>query len=229
MVSGKSMESFLAEKIADVVRYFEGEPTPDKMPAPSVFDLSSYHAVVNFMAYHMEDDAYSAEAEAFRRKAKWGLIYRKTMLSDLSALVGNGKPWDYKKPLLDRGILLEATKKDGSRFPCAPLPGDNQHLYFYDIWGNIHFGYVARKCGFWEKELLLGATIHDIGEEISWGESADDRVSIGVGFKIYDLGSANATTIHMAITDAIPEWTEGITKIKIEDLIIDNPKKSPVW
>ncbi|MDF9728323.1 polymorphic toxin type 44 domain-containing protein [Klebsiella pneumoniae] len=33
-----------------------------------------------------------------------------------------------------------------------------QHDYFYDVWSNIHYGYVGRSVGFSEAILLKGST-----------------------------------------------------------------------
>jgi Bacterial toxin 44 len=37
------------------------------------------------------------------------------------------------------------------------IPGDSDNEYFYDIWSNIHFGYVGRAAGFSGSVLQWGA------------------------------------------------------------------------
>lgn len=98
--------------------------------------------------------------------ADWGLLVRE-----------NG-PWDHK-PIIRK------------RFNPAN-PGGEQHfhhldgyLYFYDIWSNIHYGYVGRACGFSESELLDGAGLEQIGSDIVHGRRP--RASPGVqGMRAYD-------------------------------------------
>ena len=52
--------------------------------------------------------------------------------------------WDHKK------IIKKA-------FGDWSLDDAQKRLYFFDIWSNIHYGYVGVSCGFPEDDLLAGA------------------------------------------------------------------------
>jgi len=58
--------------------------------------------------------------------------------------VKTGGPWDHKK------IIKKA-------FGDWSLDDAQKRLYFFDIWSNIHYGYVGVSCGFPEDDLLAGA------------------------------------------------------------------------
>ena len=43
-----------------------------------------------------------------------------------------------------------------------------QYWYYYDVWGNIMFGYLGTAAGFSESELLSGAGLEQIGSNIGY-------------------------------------------------------------
>ncbi|SFQ79718.1 Zn-binding Pro-Ala-Ala-Arg (PAAR) domain-containing protein, incolved in TypeVI secretion [Pseudomonas sp. NFPP07] len=115
--------------------------------------------------------------------------------------VGQGRPWDHK-PILSRKYNGVVYHKQGD------------YDYFYDIWSNVHYGYVGMAGGLSERVLLDGAGLEQIGsdtyrkaEEVvfkpkeqwklpgphrsadidgmrAW-DDAPDRISIGIGIKLY--------------------------------------------
>lgn len=56
-----------------------------------------------------------------------------------------------------------------------------EHDYFYDVWSNIHYGYVGLSVGFSETRLLSGAAFEQ------WGgpDPIDDETAIKIGFKLF--------------------------------------------
>ncbi|QJQ20258.1 hypothetical protein HG549_10055 [Pseudomonas sp. SK] len=107
--------------------------------------------------------------------------------------VGQDRPWDHKKAIRQHfsGVWQKQGEVD----------------YFYDIWSNIHYGYVGRAGGLSEGVLLDGAGLEQIASDSirkvwDWDEHdgprryADidgmrawddigDRVSISIGIKLY--------------------------------------------
>jgi hypothetical protein len=72
--------------------------------------------------------------------------------------------------------------------------------YYYDIWSNIHFGYVGSAAGFTESELLDGAGAEQIISTLIGGglpektteglrgwDDEPDRVSVKTGIALFDL------------------------------------------
>jgi hypothetical protein len=54
------------------------------------------------------------------------------------------------------------------------VPGGLQHwhlygstVYFYEVWSNIHYGYVGRAAGFSQSTLLDGAGLEQVGSDLA--------------------------------------------------------------
>lgn len=65
-------------------------------------------------------------------------------LTTFKAWVGNRRPWDHK-----------ATMK--TRFGEWTADAQSKREYNFDIWSNVHYGFVGRACGFSEWTLKAGA------------------------------------------------------------------------
>jgi len=112
-----------------------------------------------------------------------------------------------------------------SHFTPAVSDGDQvwhryeDWLYFYDIWSNIHYGFVGAACGFTESELLDGAGWEQIGSDLarfSWPngtpgvegmrrfDDPSDRASIAIGMRLYPdatiAGVLRAVTTSSTVT-----------------------------
>ncbi len=101
--------------------------------------------------------------------------------------------------------------------------------YYYDIWGNIMFGYLGTAAGFSESELLEGAGLEQIGSDLRYcvrdllrGEPCTlpcrergvtglkawdhrpDRVTAKIGIRLWKQHDINVQTHHIvdAIVDA---------------------------
>jgi RHS repeat-associated protein len=68
-------------------------------------------------------------------------------------MVRPGGPWDPKAEIL-------------REFEDRQWVGE--YLYYYDIWGNLMFGYLGRAAGFTAFELLNGAGLVQIGSDIGY-------------------------------------------------------------
>ena len=62
-------------------------------------------------------------------------------------------PWDPKREIARRGNPRHSHQI-------------GEYWYYYDIWGNIMFGYLGTAAGFSELELLTGAGLEQIGSNI---------------------------------------------------------------
>ena len=136
--------------------------------------------------------------------------------------VGQNMEWDHKPKL--QTMYNGVWHKQG------------KYEYFYDIWSNIHYGYVGVAGGLSESVLLDGAGIEQIGSDLyrqvrdperfsgprktegvegmrAW-DDIPDRVSIVIGmnlYKEYPNGGLTAKIIMDSVL-AVPvrEWAKGI-------------------
>lgn len=135
--------------------------------------------------------------------------------------VGQNRPWDHKVTI-------------GQKFG-GPWQKQGQVDYFYDIWSNIHYGYVGRYGGLSEEVLLDGAGLEQVASDSlrkiqKWNErkgphrSADiegmrawddigDRVSISIGVKLFKQHPNGGITAKMVMGEvlALPRssWGDG--------------------
>lgn len=111
-----------------------------------------------------------AMAEA---KARWFLQVRQ------------GGPWDHK-PILNKMYMAMGTPPRPfgslSRALHFPIRGDLFHEYYYDIWSNIHYGYIGTKCGFDENTLQGGAAS---GLPGAGGNDEGDVISVKIGIDLW--------------------------------------------
>lgn len=147
-----------------------------------------------------------AMAEA---KIRWLLLVQK-----------NGR-WDHK-PILSK--MYEAMpippRPFGSldRWLHFPIRGGVFHEYFYDIWSNIHYGYVGTKCGFSEQMLQDGAAS---GLPFAGDNDEGDVISVRIGIELWRNCGLKLTADH--IRRAILAHTEDYIAARKRE--IDSGKK----
>ncbi|MGE1152306.1 polymorphic toxin type 44 domain-containing protein [Pseudomonas kitaguniensis] len=131
--------------------------------------------------------------------------------------VGQNRPWDHKPKI--RKLFGGFWQKQG------------KYDYFYDIWSNIHYGYVGRVAGFSESVLADGAGAEQIVSD-SWGKVSDltkppetrkhrgphraenvdglrawdddpDRISISIGIKLFNQHPNGGITAKMVMSEVL--------------------------
>lgn len=123
------------------------------------------------------------------------LTYPAAALLVWAEKVRQGGDWDHK-PII--------SQRFNGRNPSGE---QNWHLYgrtlyYYDVWSNIHYGYVGLAAGFSEGVLLDGAGLEQIGSTLArwqlpssdptvqglraW-DDPPDRVGIQIGMALYGL------------------------------------------
>ena len=127
------------------------------------------------------------------------LSYKAAALLIWAGKVGQNADWDHK-PIISHRF--------NQRNPTG-----NQHwhlyentLYYYDVWSNIHYGYVGLASGFSEAVLLDGAGLEQIGSTLLRGklptrdssvrglrawDDIQDRAGIKIGMQLYAQNPAN--------------------------------------
>lgn len=117
----------------------------------------------------------------------------KNLGGPLSSKLGN---WDHK-PYILNNYAPNGFTTIGSR------------TYRFDIWSNIHYGYVGRAAGFPGGELTGGAGVEQIGSNFASGnpsalslgadnlfaayDDPSDNAAIQIGVNLWDQGGLNMT------------------------------------
>jgi hypothetical protein len=131
-------------------------------------------------------------------------------------MVGQGRPWDHKPEILEKfanvavyRVINPVTGNEGSKYYHKYKNYD----YFYDIWSNIHYGYIGKSCGFSDSELLDGAGQEQLVSDLREGrvirekpENSDiksprrfdtitDRKMISLGIILFNKTAGDATKL----------------------------------
>ncbi|MGW0889842.1 polymorphic toxin type 44 domain-containing protein [Saccharopolyspora sp. NPDC002578] len=107
-----------------------------------------------------------------------------------------GAEWDHK-PLLEDKFGLDA--KEEFQFK---VPGEDRSAS-YDIWSNIHYGYVGRAAGIDAETLIEGASIGEgVGED-----DQGDQLTMRAGIEIYEKYGDDLTPeqFHTEVMKTIDE------------------------
>lgn len=99
------------------------------------------------------------------------------------------RPWDHKPLIRDklRHLAVERTHPQTHVIYKSYYHKYKDYDYYYDVWSNIHYGYVGLSVGFDEKTLLSGADLAQIIDSKGGNakDTGDDKTSIKIGFALY--------------------------------------------
>jgi hypothetical protein len=141
-------------------------------------------------------------------------------------------PWDHK-PML-REMLSIGSGWDDQYYP---IRGDENNEYFYDIWSNIHFGYVGASIGFSRETLQLFANLEKyappwlkpLARRIAGQYDPSDEISVNIGIDLWEGHGISLTTVdlHNAILARTPDYfiTQDINGNGIIDIDEIDPVK----
>jgi Bacterial toxin 44 len=95
-----------------------------------------------------------------------------------TALVYEGHSWDYKTKI--HGVAQKVS------FAALGHPGE--FLFYYSVWKNIHFGYIANAAGFPGGLAKLAATLDHKYVRKRGFSPESDVVAFDIGFDLYAEG-----------------------------------------
>ncbi|NDZ92837.1 hypothetical protein G3I13_19860 [Streptomyces sp. SID6673] len=119
--------------------------------------------------------------------------------------VAPSRPWDHKPILREEFGDTAEGDYDGDYY--FQEPGTNRQVY-YDIWSNVHFGYVGRAAGFDSETLMEG---QNFGPDFLTGQKARaDDISTEFGARLHDQYGPNMTEdqFNSAITGLVEQLAE---------------------
>lgn len=144
-----------------------------------------------------------------------GALGKPLALIEFAHRVRQGGEWDHK-PLLRDELELNPDGepgKTGDEDWHFPIRGNSQVEYNYDIWSNIHYGYVGSAAGFSSIELRGGAMVADGFKNIP----ADD-LSVQIGIELWEEHGENLTDEQLR--QAIIDQTDEYLKVQNEENIV---------
>lgn len=106
-------------------------------------------------------------------------IHRANAFVKWTEMVAQNNAWDHK-PIIAAKF---PTNGKSTRFHHKY----KEYEYYYDIWSNIHYGYVGVYCGFSKSVLLDGAGLEQIGSDLLRPQLPESRKEAnGSGLRQFD-------------------------------------------
>jgi hypothetical protein len=155
---------------------------PGVCPGHECQKYARYERTIGYIHREMVSNASSGITQILRELRGVGTFRYGGVDADLATavfggLVASRSVWDHK-PILARALNL-SDGPEGDYF--FPIEGDPGHEYYYDIWSNIHYGYVGSAAGFDAETLQVGpATAEGAGTN-----DAFDILSIRIGIDLW--------------------------------------------
>ncbi len=161
------------------------------------FDYSRFDQALAYMYQELTTNAQSKDAQAI----KDALNNRNQLLARTLWFnpVAKDHKWDHK-PILAKKLGL--IKPPDYWFP---IRGDSEHEWYYDIWSNIHYGYVGRAAGF------DAQTLQDYAASGAPGTGTNDEgdvLSVQIGIDLWDEYQLTLTQeqLHQAIISHLQDY-----------------------
>jgi len=151
-VSGEIIRRGPAPPIPPVVTYIHGEMVANAQGGTMEL-LQSLNWACYSCAWDGVPDWMPGVGEGRRGAAVADTAAKVEAFAIFGYMVRQGGPWDPKPDI-------------GKDYGFSQQIGD--YWYYYDIWGNIMFGYLGTAAGFSESQLLEGAGLEQIGSSTGY-------------------------------------------------------------
>ncbi len=117
--------------------------------------------------------------------------------------VAPGMDWDHKPLIAEDSTLKSLAVKRRLRAEEKSSPQSTRHFhkyknydYYYDVWSNIHYGYLGMVVGFDEDTLLDGSDLQQLLNSNTQGaDTSDDRTTMTLGIDLYKKFGKNAQNL----------------------------------
>lgn len=160
--------------------------------AQRIKQQNAYSALEEMERWQREGEALSGLQRLARDMARPDFMKiersaRRAALAGWAWLVREGGVWDHKPYFHKDGKMGDEFDSRG----VSAYPWHHKYQgyeYFYDIWSNIHYGYVGRFIGFSEDVLLDGAGLAQyLVDRMKSDVSPTDRSEVnGDGYRRFD-------------------------------------------
>ena len=119
-------------------------------------------------------------------------------------MVHTGHPWDHKWQIKTKFNYCAVERPLQSSKPSKSFYHKyKQHDYFYDIWSNIHYGFLGRFCGISEELLHLGSGVQQLFSNLKKlkfsGDDLEDKITMQLGMDLYFKYKSNLNEFNYQV------------------------------
>lgn len=156
--------------------------------------------IADSIRYYASYEEYEKRYEEWKKRTLLGQLLTQPEPQNLlkakilwAERVAAKRPWDHKPLIRDKfnGLAVERTEYSAEVKRMVTYKSYwhkyKDYDYYYDVWSNIHYGYVGLSVGFDEKTLLGGADLAQVIDSKGGNaeDTGDDKTSIKIGFALY--------------------------------------------
>jgi hypothetical protein len=145
---------------------------------------ANFRSARSEMFDEMKRNIASDVVKEIKKNADGNLLYQANALRLWNNQVAPGHVWDHK-PALRKRFGLETLNEFYFK---DPTPGKNRAVS-YDIWSNLHYGYVGSAAGLSRWTLETGAQVPGFAGRTDEG----DKITVRAGVDLYEKYGPNLT------------------------------------
>lgn len=188
------------------------ETMQQKQAAQMQSERSPAQIVAAYIAQEMRTNAGTDVVARIRANwESWNPSRKFDALTEWRDQVNYGAPWDHKGHI----------SSTWGNYQSDPTAGVE---WFFDIWSNVHYGYVGRACGFSEWTLLAGAGLAQVRAGTNpdgyWDRRFDevgdadflaafddpkDQAACRIGFELWNSGTVSETSLLTLMRGRVAE------------------------
>lgn len=141
---------------------------------------------LQYMYEEMKNNASSDYVKNIKNlKEQWNPTSRGTADALWLNKVYDGQEWDHK-PKLESLLNLPGTNYG------YLVWGNSDREFYYDIWSNIHYGYVGKAAGYSDWELQVASSLNDLGK---FNLDFKDTNAIKLGIELWNETGGNPNNL----------------------------------
>ncbi len=190
--------------LTDTLGRVNNPPAPEPLP-PSMHPTASEQNFTNTSSYiygEMKHNTSSAFFDDMKQQWDSGLLAKKDSLAEFYEAVKTGGAWDHK-PIIQNMVGIH--QGDGLYFQ---QPGTPNQVY-YDIYSNVHYGYVARAIGYPRSMIEVAPTL---GTGDTGVTDVGDLITVAAGIDMFEKYGTDMTEAQF--NQALGETIEKLASAK---------------
>ena len=145
-------------------------------------------------------------------------VARNSALAEWTYMVRQGGDWDHKEYIQKNPDQFSSLGKSSYQWHHKY----GEYEYYYDIWSNIHYGYLGVYCGFSADAMLDGAGLEQVGTDILNPEKVvtDRSVLNGPGLRRFDDSTDNLSIrIGFELFEEYPDSSQLTAEIVMQKVV----------